>query len=73
MTYLAQNLNSDIDLKLDIDISNQSLGPLGIKGAVLVLEPATVQCPLYHYNTPAPKHSLTRRLVYKEMLNKKTD
>ena len=25
-----------------IDVSNQSLGPLGIKGAVLVLEPTTV-------------------------------
>ena len=26
-----------------IDISNQSLGPLGIKGAILVLEPTTVE------------------------------
>jgi hypothetical protein len=31
-------------LKIDIDISNQSVGPLGIKGAVLVLEPTTVEC-----------------------------
>ena len=34
MTYLAQNSNSEMDFKLDrpwINISNQSLGPLGIK------------------------------------------
>ena len=41
MTFLAQNLNSVIDFRL-IDIINQSLSPLGIKGAVLVLEPTNV-------------------------------
>ena len=43
MTYLAQNSNSEIYVIVNRHIiSNQSLGPMGFKEAVLVLELTTV-------------------------------